>query len=305
MENSRPPDKLTLVECPRDAMQGWHDIIPTEKKIEYLNSLLRVGFDTLDFGSFVSARAIPQMADTAAVLEGLDDRRISCPGKHDPADRRTRLLAIVANFRGAEEAAAFDQISYLGFPFSVSETFQLRNANKTIEGSLATVEEIQELCVKKDKQLVVYISMGFGNPYGDPWSDEVVFEWVETLTRLGVRIISLADTVGLATPEQVFSVTDYLIRQLPDHTIGVHLHSTPTHWKAKVDAALQAGCRRFDGALKGIGGCPMAGDHLVGNMDTALMIPYFKRHLKYGSLLHGLDDAALAASLRLAAEIFV
>jgi len=305
MENSRPPDKLTLVECPRDAMQGWHDIIPTEKKIEYLNSLLQVGFDTLDFGSFVSAKAIPQMADTAAVLEGLDDQLIAAWGKHDPADRRTRLLAIVANFRGAEEAAAFDQISYLGFPFSVSETFQLRNANKTIEGSLATVEEIQELCVKKDKQLVVYISMGFGNPYGDPWSDEVVFEWVETLTRLGVRIISLADTVGLATPEQVFSVTDYLIRQLPDHTIGVHLHSTPTHWKAKVDAALQAGCRRFDGALKGIGGCPMAGDHLVGNMDTALMIPYFKRHLKYGSLLHGLDDAALAASLRLAAEIFV
>lgn len=305
MENSRPPDKLTLVECPRDAMQGWHDIIPTEKKIEYLNSLLQVGFDTLDFGSFVSAKAIPQMADTAAVLEGLDDRLIAAWGKHDPADRRTRLLAIVANFRGAEEAAAFDQISYLGFPFSVSETFQLRNANKTIEGSLATVEEIQELCVKKDKQLVVYISMGFGNPYGDPWSEEVVFEWVETLTRLGVRIISLADTVGLATPEQVFSVTDYLIRQLPDHTIGVHLHSTPTHWKAKVDAALQAGCRRFDGALKGIGGCPMAGDHLVGNMDTALMIPYFKRHLKYGSLLHGLDDAALAASLRLAAEIFV
>ncbi|HVV05567.1 MAG TPA: hydroxymethylglutaryl-CoA lyase [Puia sp.] len=300
MKNMRPPDKLTLVECPRDAMQGWHAIIPTEKKIEYLNSLLRVGFDTLDFGSFVSARAIPQMADTAAVLEGLDNHLIAAPGKHDPASRRTRLLAIVANFRGAEEAAAFDQISYLGFPFSVSETFQLRNANKTIEGSLATVEEIQELCVKKDKQLVVYISMGFGNPYGDPWSEEVVFEWVETLTRLGIRIISLADTVGLATPQQVFSVTDYLIRQLPDHTIGVHLHSTPTHWKAKIDAALQAGCRRFDGALKGIGGCPMAGDHLVGNMDTALMIPYFD----HKGLLHELDDAALAASLRLAGEIF-
>jgi len=301
MKDSPSSNKLTLVECPRDAMQGWHAIIPTEKKIEYLNFLLRVGFDTLDFGSFVSARAIPQMADTAAVLEGLDNGLIASPGKHDPADRRTRLLAIVANFRGAEEAAAFDQISYLGFPFSVSETFQLRNANKTIEGSLATVEEIQELCVKKDKQLVVYISMGFGNPYGDPWSEEVVFEWVETLTRLGIRIISLADTVGLATPEQVFSVTDYLIRQLPDHTIGVHLHSTPTHWKAKVDAALQAGCRRFDGALKGIGGCPMAGDQLVGNMDTALMIPYFE----HKNLLHGLDDAALAASLRLAGEIFV
>lgn len=293
------------MECPRDAMQGWHDIIPTEKKIEYLNALLQVGFHTLDFGSFVSARAIPQMADTAAVLEGLDNHLIAAPGKHDPADRRTRLLAIVANFRGAEEAAAFDQISYLGFPFSVSETFQLRNANKTIEGSLATVEEIQELCIRKDKQLVVYISMGFGNPYGDPWSEEVVFEWVETLTRLGIGIISLADTVGLATPGQVFSVTDYLVRQLPDHTIGVHLHSTPKHWKAKVDAALQAGCRRFDGALKGIGGCPMAGDHLVGNMDTALMIPYFEHHNEYGSLLQGLDDAALAASLRLAGEIFV
>jgi hydroxymethylglutaryl-CoA lyase len=301
MKNTRPPDKLTLVECPRDAMQGWHAIIPTEKKIEYLNSLLRVGFDTLDFGSFVSAKAIPQMADTAAVLEGLDNRLIAAPGKHDPTDRRTKLLAIVANFRGAEEAAAFDQISYLGFPFSVSETFQLRNANKTIEGSLATVEEMQDLCVKKDKELVVYISMGFGNPYGDPWSEEVVFEWVDTLTRLGIRIISLADTVGLATPEQVFSVTDYLVRQLPDHTIGVHLHSTPTHWKSKVDAALQAGCRRFDGALKGIGGCPMAGDHLVGNMDSSLMIPYFE----HKSLLHGLDEAALAASLRLAAEIFV
>lgn len=300
-----PPSKVTLVECPRDAMQGWHDIIPTEKKIEYLNALLQVGFHTLDFGSFVSARAIPQMADTAAVLEGLDNHLIAAPGKHDPADRRTRLLAIVANFRGAEEAAAFDQISYLGFPFSVSETFQLRNANKTIEGSLATVEEIQELCIRKDKQLVVYISMGFGNPYGDPWSEEVVFEWVETLTRLGIGIISLADTVGLATPGQVFSVTDYLVRQLPDHTIGVHLHSTPKHWKAKVDAALQAGCRRFDGALKGIGGCPMAGDHLVGNMDTALMIPYFEHHNEYGSLLQGLDDAALAASLRLAGEIFV
>jgi len=294
-------DKLTLVECPRDAMQGWHDIIPTEKKIEYLNSLLRVGFDTLDFGSFVSAKAIPQMADTAAVLDGLDNGLIAAPGNHDPNDRRTRLLAIVANFRGAEEAAAFDQISYLGFPFSVSETFQLRNANKTIEGSLATVEEIQDLCIKKDKQLVVYISMGFGNPYGDPWSEEVVFQWVDTLTRLGIRIISLADTVGLATPGQVFSVTDYLVRQLPDHIIGVHLHSTPTHWKAKVDAALQAGCRRFDGALKGIGGCPMAGDRLVGNMDTTLMIPYFT----HKGLLRGLDDAALAASLRLATEIFV
>jgi hydroxymethylglutaryl-CoA lyase len=321
-KNMLSPDKLTLVECPRDAMQGWHDIIPTEKKIEYLNSLLKVGFPVLDFGSFVSARAIPQMADTAAVLKGLDTRYIAVPGSsggdptvghghsvgHEhstdrhgqPARQLTRLLAIVANFRGAEEAAAFDEITYLGFPFSVSETFQLRNTNKTIEGSLATVEEMQDLCVKRDKQLVVYISMGFGNPYGDPWSEEVVFQWVDTLTRLGIKIISLADTVGLATPQQVFSVTDYLVRQLPDHTIGVHLHSTPTHWKAKIDAALQAGCRRFDGALKGIGGCPMAGDHLVGNMDSEVLIPYFEHR----GLLSGLDAAALAGSLKLAAEIF-
>src|SRR5882757_2172117 len=274
---------VTLVECPRDAMQGWPHIIPTEKKIGYINALLQVGFDTLDFGSFVSPKAIPQMADTRQVLSGL---RLS--------GTATKLLAIVANFRGAEEAASFDEITYLGFPFSVSETFQLRNANKTVEGSLATVEEIQELCVKREKELVIYISMGFGNPYGDPWSEEIVFEWVDTLTRLGIRIISLADTVGLATPEQVFSVTDYLVRQLPDHTIGVHLHSTAAHWRAKIDAALQAGCRRFDGALKGIGGCPMAGDHLVGNMDTLLLEPYFRKK----GFTTGINPEAMTTALR-------
>jgi len=293
---------ISLIECPRDAMQGWPHIIPTEKKIEYINSLLKVGFDTIDFGSFVSARAIPQMADTAEVLEGLDRALLAVPGASPTSTKlhRSRLLAIVANFRGAEEAANFDEITYLGFPFSVSETFQLRNANKTVEGSLATVEEIQQLCEARQKQLVVYISMGFGNPYGDPWSEEIVFQWVDTLTKLGVRIISLADTVGLATPEQVFSVTDYLVRQLPDHIIGVHLHSTAHHWKAKIDAALQAGCRRFDGALKGIGGCPMAGNELVGNMDSSLMIPYFE----HKGLLSGLDQTALANSLQMASEIF-
>ncbi len=293
---------ISLIECPRDAMQGWPHIIPTEKKIEYINSLLKVGFDTIDFGSFVSPRAIPQMADTAEVLEGLDRALLAVPGAPPTSTKlhRSRLLAIVANFRGAEEAANFDEITYLGFPFSVSETFQLRNANKTVEGSLATVEEIQQLCEARQKQLVVYISMGFGNPYGDPWSEEIVFQWVDTLTKLGVRIISLADTVGLATPEQVFSVTDYLVRQLPDHTIGVHLHSTAHHWKAKIDAALQAGCRRFDGALKGIGGCPMAGNELVGNMDSSLMIPYFE----HKGLLTGVDQTALARSLQMATEIF-
>ena len=280
---------VRLVECPRDAMQGWPHLIPTGRKIDYLNALLRVGFDVLDFGSFVSARAIPQMADTAEVLKGLDWEGTA-----------TKLLAIVANFRGAEEAASHEAIRYLGFPFSVSETFQLRNTNKTIEGSFATVEEMQALCAGTEKELVVYLSMGFGNPYGDPWSEEIVFEWAAALSRLGVRILALADTVGLATPEQVFSVTDYLIRQLPGHDIGVHLHSTAHNRKAKVDAAFEAGCRRFDGALKGIGGCPMAGNELVGNMDMEWMIAYFReRHL-----LPSIDEAALLAASRMADEIF-
>ena len=286
----------TLVECPRDAMQGWPHIIPTEKKIAYLNALLKVGFDTLDFGSFVSAAAIPQMADTRKVLSGLD-----------LSGSATKLLAIVANFRGAKDASEYDEISCLGFPFSISETFQLRNTNKTIEGSLATVEEMQELCIKKEKELVIYISMGFGNPYGDHWSEEIVYQWVDSLTLLGIKTISLADTVGLATPEQVFSVTDYLILQLPDHHIGVHLHSAPHGRKAKIDAALQAGCRRFDGALKGIGGCPMAGDELVGNMDSEWMIDYFRKlsHTDYPNLLPPLDTVALQESLRIANEIFI
>jgi hydroxymethylglutaryl-CoA lyase len=296
---------LTLVECPRDAMQGWPHIIPTAQKISYLSALLKVGFDTLDFGSFVSAHAIPQMADTAEVLAGLD-----LQGSATPNGRATKLLAIVANFRGADEAAAHEAITYLGFPFSVSETFQLRNTNKTIEGSFATVEEIQDLCAKTQKELVVYLSMGFGNPYGDPWSEEAVFEWAAALSRLGVRTLSLADTVGLATPEQVFSLTDYLVRHLPGHTIGVHLHSTHHNRKAKIDAALQAGCTRFDGALKGIGGCPMAGNELVGNMDTEWMIDYFRQqqHLLPGEQPHPLpllDEEALQEASRLAAEIFV
>jgi hydroxymethylglutaryl-CoA lyase len=271
-------------------MQGWPHIIPTARKIEYLNALLRVGFDVLDFGSFVSARAIPQMADTAGVLAGLR-----------PAGSRTKLLAIVANFRGAEEAASHDAIGFLGFPFSISETFQLRNTNKTIEGSYATVEEIQELCAKTERQLVVYLSMGFGNPYGDPWNEEVVYEWAASLARLGVRTLSIADTVGLATPAHIYSVTQYLVRQLPQCTIGVHLHSTNHNRKAKIDAALEAGCRRFDGALKGIGGCPLAGDALVGNMDTEWMIGHFRQE----GLLPVLDEDALRECSRLAAEIFV
>lgn len=281
---------VTLVECPRDAMQGWPHLIPTERKIEYLNALLRVGFDTLDFGSYVSARAIPQMADTAEVLKGLDMEGV-----------KTKLLGIVANFRGAEEAAGQEAIRYLGFPFSVSETFQLRNTNKTIEGSYATVEEMQELCAARQKELVVYLSMGFGNPYGDPWNEEVVYEWAAALARLGVRTISVADTVGLATPEHVFSIVDFLVRQLPEVRIGVHLHSTHHNRKAKIDAALEAGCRRFDGALKGIGGCPMAGNALVGNMDTEWMIAHFREK----HLLPLLNEDALREAGRVATELFV
>jgi hydroxymethylglutaryl-CoA lyase len=280
---------VTLIECPRDAMQGWPHIIATEKKVEYLDALLRVGFDTLDFGSFVSAKAIPQMADTAEVLKGLDGK-----------GSRTKLLAIVANFRGAEEAARQDAVRYLGFPFSVSETFQLRNTNKTIEGSFATVEEMQTLCAARQKEMVLYLSMGFGNPYGDPWNEEIVYEWAAALAKLGVKIISVADTVGVATPEHVFSVVDYLVRNLPGVTIGVHLHSTQHNRKAKIDAALEAGCRRFDGALKGIGGCPMAGNALVGNMDTEWMIAHFR---KLG-LAPSLDEEALQEAGRLAGQIF-
>ena len=278
---------IKLIECPRDAMQGWPSFISTDKKIAYLNALLQVGFDTLDFGSFVSPKAIPQLADTATVLKGLQLTS-------------TKLLAIIANVRGAQEAAAFDEITYLGFPFSVSETFQLRNTNSTIEQSLKRVEEIQRICVQTGKQLVIYISMGFGNPYGDPYSEEIVFDWVNKITGLGISIISLADTVGLATPEQVFSITSYLVNKLPQHQIGVHLHSSPNNREAKIEAAWRAGCRRFDGALKGIGGCPMANDELVGNIDTEWLISYLEQY----ESLKGLNKTALAKSVNLANEIF-
>ena len=226
--------KIKLIECPRDAMQGWPHFIATEKKIGYINALLKVGFDTIDFGSFVSPKAIPQMADTREVIVNLEWGM-----------SRTRLLAIVANLRGAAEAVVYDQIHFLGFPFSVSETFQQRNTNSTIEESLVRTEDIQELCVKNNKELVVYISMAFGNPYGDAWSEEIVFSWVNKMVELGVKTISLADTVGLASPEQVFSMTNYLVKQLPEHEIGVHLHSTATNWQAKIEAAVSAGCKRF------------------------------------------------------------
>jgi hydroxymethylglutaryl-CoA lyase len=280
---------IKLIECPRDAMQGWKTFIPTEHKIRYLNALLEVGFDTIDFGSFVSPKAIPQMADTSLVIPKLK-----------LAGSRSKLLAIIANERGAEDAVLFDEINYLGFPLSVSETFQQRNTNSSINESFKRVEAIQELCIKNKKQLVVYLSMGFGNPYGDPWSEEIVFSYAEQLVELGIETISLADTVGLATAEQVKQMTGYLVNQMPHIEIGVHLHSTNVNWLEKLAAAYDAGCMRFDGALKGIGGCPMANDDLVGNMDTEKMIGFFEEKAQLN-----LDMAALHKSLLIAGEIFI
>jgi hydroxymethylglutaryl-CoA lyase len=281
---------VRLVECPRDAMQGWKENIPTSRKVEYINSLLEVGFDIIDFGSFVSARTIPQMADTPEVLKAL-----SWQGK------TTRLLVIVANLRGAEEASRQEGIAQIGFPFSVSETFQHRNTNRSIDQSLAMVGEMQANCMACGKELVIYISMGFGNPYGDPYSARIVLDWVRRICQLGVRSISLADTVGLATPTLVAELTSQVVREFPGQEVGVHLHSSKLNWKEKLDAAIGAGAARFDGALRGIGGCPMANDELVGNLDTALMIPY----LDQLGVLPGLNKEALRKSLQLADAIFV
>jgi len=281
---------IKLVECPRDAMQGWHEFIPTANKIRYLNTLLKVGFHTIDFGSFVSPKAIPQMADTKEVLENLD-----------LSNTTSKLLAIVANKRGAKDATAFNQIDFLGFPFSISETFQQRNTNTSIEQSFSQVLDIQDLCVRNNKELVIYISMGFGNPYGDPYHEEMVFEWANKLANIGVDIISLADTVGLATPEQIERTTKFLIQSLTNVEVGVHLHSTPINWRQKIEAAFNAGCLRFDGAINGIGGCPMAGDNLVGNMNTNLMIDFF--HEKEIPL--NLDSSKLADAVQIAREIFI
>lgn len=282
--------QIKIVECPRDAMQGWPHFIPTDKKIAYINQLLKVGFDTLDVGSFVSPKAIPQMADTKEVLQGLQLQHSN-----------TRLLTIIANKRGAEEAVTFDEISYLGFPFSISETFQQRNTNSTIAKSFELVSEIQNLCIKNNKELVIYISMGFGNPYGDAYDESIVFEWVHKMAALGIKIISLADTVGLASKEQINIVTKYVINSLPGVETGVHLHSAPHNREEKLLAALEAGCYRFDAAIKGIGGCPMAGDDLVGNMDTEVMINFFK---KEGYSID-VDMAVLKNCSSIASTIFV
>ncbi len=255
--------KVTLIECPRDAMQGLHDFIPTQQKIEYINTILACGFDTVDFGSFVSPKAIPQLRDTAEVLDGLNDSD-------------SKLLAIVANERGANDAAAFERINYLGYPFSVSEEFQKRNTNSTIDESFQRVERIQEIAKKSNKELVLYLSMGFGNPYGEEWHPDIVTAWCEKLyTKLDVKIQALSDTIGSGTPEIVASLFETVIPSLTNVEFGAHLHTIPENAKFLVDAAFNAGCRRFDGAIKGFGGCPMAADDLTGNMPTEKMLEWF------------------------------
>jgi hydroxymethylglutaryl-CoA lyase len=258
------PNPVKIIECPRDAMQGIKNFIPTEKKVNYIQSLLRVGFDTIDFGSFVSPKAIPQMADTAEVLSRLD-----------LSQTQSKLLAIVANVRGAEEASKHPQINYLGYPFSISENFQMRNTHTTIAESINVLQEILAIADKTQKEVVAYLSMGFGNPYGDPWNVEIVGEWTEKLSKMGVRILSLSDTVGSSTPDVIDYLYSNLISQYPAIEFGAHLHTTPNSWYEKVDAAYKAGCRRFDGAIQGFGGCPMAKDELTGNMPTEKLLSYF------------------------------
>ncbi|MBP8823868.1 MAG: hydroxymethylglutaryl-CoA lyase [Flavobacteriales bacterium] len=282
--------QVKLIECPRDAMQGIHPFIPTDLKVDYLNGLLGVGFDTIDIGSFVSPRAIPQLADTAEVLARID-----------LSATKSKLLVIVANERGAEAAVAQESVHYLGYPFSISETFQQRNTNTSIEGSWARTAHIAELARKAGKELVVYISMAFGNPYGDPWDADIALQWTDRLVKeLGVRIIALSDTVGVARPADVAAMFGALIPALPQVEFGAHLHARPDNWQAKTDAAWNAGCRRFDGALKGYGGCPMAEDDLVGNLATER----FVHHLEAQGIRTGLDLEQLGRSVAQAVRVF-
>ena len=280
---------LKLIECPRDAMQGLHDFIPTEVKTSYINQLLKVGYHTIDFGSFVSPKAIPQLKDTAEVLDGLE------------LDGTSELLAIVANKRGADDACNFDEIAYLGYPFSISETFQQRNTNASIEESLTRVEEIQNRCIQHDKKLVVYISMAFGNPYGDAWDLEVAANWSRRLSAdLGIEILALSDTIGVSNREIITDLFTGLIQELPSVEFGAHLHSTPDSVLEKVSAVYEAGCRRFDGAIKGFGGCPMAADDLTGNMPTEGMKAYFDAN-KIGT---NLDENEFQIAMQQALQVF-
>ncbi len=280
---------VKIIECPRDAMQGIKMFIPTEKKVQYIQSLLSVGFDTIDFGSFVSPKAIPQMQDTAEVLSQLD-----------LSTTQSKLLAIIANVRGAEAAAVHDQIQYLGFPFSISENFQMRNTHKTIAESIISLQKIIEIAHKSNKEVVAYLSMGFGNPYGDPWNVDIVAEWTEKMSQMGVKILSLSDTIGSSTPEVIDYLFSNLIPKYPEIEFGAHLHTTPDKWHEKIDAAYRAGCVRFDGAIKGYGGCPMAKDDLTGNMPTEKMLTYFTEN----KIETGLKTTAFESSYNQSMKVF-
>lgn len=282
-------EQVDIIECPRDAMQGIKPFIPTKQKIDYINQLLKVGYHSIDFGSFVNHDVIPQMADTAEVVNELD---ISNTG--------TKLIAITANERGAADACRFQQIHYLGFPFSVSETFQKRNANSTILQSLDRVKQIREICSTTDKELIIYISMGFGNPYGDPYSPQIVEQWVGELEKLGIKTFMLSDTVGVADPGIISYLFSTLIPSFPQLEIGAHLHTAPHNWRVKVDAAYKNGCRRFDAAIKGFGGCPMAKDDLLGNMPTENLVNYFTAE----QLGRQFNLKAFEDSLRMANQVF-
>ena len=279
---------VKIIECPRDAMQGIKEFIPTEKKVQFIQFLLRVGFDTIDFGSFVSPKAIPQMVDTAKVLAQLD---LSKPS--------SKLLAIIANVRGANDACIHPEIDYLGYPFSISENFQMRNTHKTIAQSVLVLDEVLNLADKHNKQVVAYLSMGFGNPYGDPWNVDIVGDWTERLSKMGVKILSLSDTIGTSNPENINYLFSNLIPLYPDIEFGAHLHTTPTKWHEKVDAAYKAGCRRFDGAIQGFGGCPMAKDELTGNMPTEKILSYLTT-----KKAHSLNAMSFESAYNQATKIF-
>ncbi|MEO6850076.1 MAG: hydroxymethylglutaryl-CoA lyase [Mucilaginibacter sp.] len=281
---------IKITECPRDAMQGLSNFVPTSIKIEYINLLLQAGFDTIDFGSFVSAKAIPQMQDTGTVLENLDLH-----------NSKSKLLAIIANYRGAENAVQYEQISYLGFPFSISETFQRRNTNATIAEAFETVKKIKELSDTKGKTPLVYLSMGFGNPYGDEWNSDIVVKWAERLVKESIKHISLADTIGIATPAQISGVYNLLATSFPETAFGVHLHSTPNSWYPKIEAAYKSGCTRFDTALKGYGGCPMAKDELTGNIATENLVAY----LQSQNVDTGLNMDKLQEAMDYCSRIFI
>ena len=281
--------EIKIIECPRDAMQGLHDFIPTESKVKYINSLINCGFDTIDFGSFVSPQAIPQLKDTAEVLQNLELKN------------STKLLAIIANERGAVDACKFEEINYLGFPFSVSESFQQRNTNSSIPESLKRVEAIRELAVKSNKEMVLYLSMGFGNPYGDEWNSDIVINWCELLySKFEIKIQALSDTIGIATPATIDYLFKALIPSLPYVEFGAHLHTTPENAISIVESAYNAGCRRFDGAIKGFGGCPMASNELTGNMPTEIMLNWFDKK----DISTGIDAKSFDTSLQLALSIF-